>query len=267
MKDVLISIKGWPWGKIVSGEKTIEVRKSAPKDIKFPFKAVCYQSGKGIVGQFICDSVEKTHDYKSLSEGSCLTPEECFRYANGVYGRGDLDLYGWKIQEGSAVEYDEVYPVEMAGMSRPPQSWAYIPVFEENKRSYSFDGIEYNGVYNNTAEALAEALNDIKSASKYDEIPEKVFVGKCVFFKPSLRDTGYDIIDHVQCQADDAGFGEWADDYLTDVTKEMSKDLEEQVEAVFQKWLDKYNLHAGFFSIPEYEVYHYDGEKLVKCAE
>lgn len=81
MKSVLISIRPKWCEKIASGEKTIEVRKSAPKEVPFKGYIYCtktknkwslcdyegaYQNSEGeivyaqqhIIGEFICDKVE-----------------------------------------------------------------------------------------------------------------------------------------------------------------------------------------------------------------
>lgn len=55
MKTVLISIKEKWWKKILSGEKELEIRKNRPKGIEYPFRAVCYVTGRGIMGAFTCD--------------------------------------------------------------------------------------------------------------------------------------------------------------------------------------------------------------------
>ena len=110
MKSVLISIQPKWVEKIANGEKTIEVRKTAPKEV--PFKAyiyctkekkqddiiwagVCGDRGKWnehIIGEFICDKVEmvnaKCSDYgidlfyhDCLTNG-CLTEREIEKYFN-----------------------------------------------------------------------------------------------------------------------------------------------------------------------------------------
>ena len=110
MKSVLISIRPQLVEKIASGQKTIEVRKTAPKEV--PFKAyiyctkekkqddiiwagVCGDRGKWnehIIGEFICDKVEmvnaKCSDYgidlfyhDCLTNG-CLTEREIEKYFN-----------------------------------------------------------------------------------------------------------------------------------------------------------------------------------------
>ncbi|WP_156882297.1 hypothetical protein [Lacrimispora indolis] len=259
MKTVLISIKRNWWEKILSGEKEIEIRKSAPKDIEFPFKVVCYQSGKGIVGQFICECVTKSNLYKYFESRSCLTVEELMKYANLNTTRKDQNLYGWIIKKGSAMAYDEVYKIEAVGMARPPQSWCYIADFTDNKVAYSFDNESYSTLYDNEAEALEDALKEIKyyEENEYSSVPEKVYIGQCELFKPSLSSSGYDVIEAAISQADDEGFGEWDEDYLSDVTKEQREELEEELDAVFQKWITKHGLEANFFKVNSFDTYNY----------
>ena len=118
MKAVLISIRPEWVEKIVKSEKTIEVRKTAPKET--PFKAYIYETkgatetpwvdedghyiykGKGqVIGEFICDYVEdftpseygiRFKRFTALHE-TCLTVAEMREYANGK------PLYGWHISD------------------------------------------------------------------------------------------------------------------------------------------------------------------------
>lgn len=124
MKAVLMSIKPKWCEKIFSGEKTVEVRKTAPK-LELPFKVYVYRTkdkgGKAIVnevlnsvygggkviGEFVCDWVEKYEHFipydiddelqYSISQDSlistCLEPYELTEYGNGK------PLYGWHITD------------------------------------------------------------------------------------------------------------------------------------------------------------------------
>ena len=129
MKSVLISIRPQWCEKIASGEKTIEVRKTAPKEV--PFKAYIYCSkekkqddiiwagafgdrGKWnghVIGEFICDDVEEFHEWELSPQGkfadfererlenfltaACLSKEEVVRYRENLpYCK---PLYGWHI--------------------------------------------------------------------------------------------------------------------------------------------------------------------------
>lgn len=120
MESVIVSIKLEWIEKIIRGEKTIEVRKSAPKEV--PFRAYIYctkskeyevtvdevrddgkerhHNGKGkVVAMFVCDRVEvftpseygiKFKRFKALHETG-LTVSEMREYANGK------PVYGWHI--------------------------------------------------------------------------------------------------------------------------------------------------------------------------
>ena len=122
-KAVLISIKPKWCERIASGKKTVEVRKTAPKNGP-PFKCYIYctnpsyphedffvidagtkkykafYGGGKVIGEFICDSIGIYHPGScftderlvfSLRVLSCLTPKEICNYSNGK------PIYGWRI--------------------------------------------------------------------------------------------------------------------------------------------------------------------------
>lgn len=124
MQEVLLSLHSEYWDLIKNGQKTIEVRKVAPKQVSFPFRVIVYVTGGvGVVGKFDCDSIIRKREYMPtiLVNGSCLTEEELLYYSRG---RG---LCGWHVQEGSVCEYEMPIPLELAtGLKRPPQSWCYL---------------------------------------------------------------------------------------------------------------------------------------------
>lgn len=122
MKSVLISIQPKWVEKIVKGEKTIEVRKTAPKET--PFKAYIYctkakkqndiiwadvfgDSGKWnghIIGEFVCDKVEKLEEhieeggrYYTLN-GDFNEEAQLDNWQLRDYGKGK-PLYGWHISD------------------------------------------------------------------------------------------------------------------------------------------------------------------------
>ena len=147
MKSILLSIKPKYVELIARGEKTIEVRKTAPKEV--PFKAYIYctkekkqddiiwagifgDRGKWngrVIGEFICDRIEmvnaKCSDYgidlfyhDCLTNG-CLTERETEKYFNipedrdlrAMNGNG----YVWHISDL------KIYgsPKELSEFSRP----------------------------------------------------------------------------------------------------------------------------------------------------
>lgn len=111
MKAVLISIRPKWCQKIISGEKTIEVRKTRPKMDK-PFKCYIYCSqgsdvrrlrgswGK-VIGEFTCDAITRVNlcgfwddSGKQLDnrlKETCLTSKEFCDYLGEKVG------YGWHI--------------------------------------------------------------------------------------------------------------------------------------------------------------------------
>lgn len=165
MKSVLISIQPKWCELIASGKKTVEVRKTAPKEV--PFKAYIYETkgkkkywsqpmpipyyeGKGkVIGEFVCDKVEKFNvgslRSDDIEELACLSYTELINY---FYKPCELDGktakqgYAWHISELKI--YDE--PRELSEfvtrkcvynglcgkvykpiqITRPPQSWFYV---------------------------------------------------------------------------------------------------------------------------------------------
>ena len=73
-KAVLISIRpGW-CEKIISGQKTIEVRKTRPK-MDTPFKCYIYKCGNGkVVGEFLCDEISNITFGWHISNSGFTTP-------------------------------------------------------------------------------------------------------------------------------------------------------------------------------------------------
>lgn len=152
MKSVLISIRPQWCEKIASGEKTIEVRKSAPKEV--PFKAYIYcisqkfdgeilltadkkvkrrykhcrdngdipLAGK-VIGEFVCDKVYSIKNQGSrfviADEEQAITNEiarqSCLDYDDMVGYLGNKDGYGLHI---TALKiYDK--PKELSEFYRP----------------------------------------------------------------------------------------------------------------------------------------------------
>lgn len=126
MDSVIMSIHPEWWEKIKSGEKTLEIRKSRPQKITYPFKIIWYVTGGvGIVGESICPEIIWDQlDYMPLVKGSCLTQPELWKYAGGCNGTADDILYGWRLER--TIEYPE-RPATLYeyGLKRPPQSWQY----------------------------------------------------------------------------------------------------------------------------------------------
>ena len=148
MKSILLSIKPKYVELIANGEKTIEVRKSAPKEV--PFKAYIYETkgatempwvdedghfiykGRGqVIGEFICNKVEvfsvgslRCDDIEKLA---CLSYTEMINY---FYKPEELDGntakfgYGWHISDLKI--YDKPKPI-MQFYKPCPIEWKNCP--------------------------------------------------------------------------------------------------------------------------------------------
>lgn len=155
MKSVLISIRPEWVEKITSGKKTIEVRKTAPKEVPFKAYIYCtktknkwslcdyegaYQNSEGeivyaqqrIIGEFICDKVYKWECKNRLEilesfpiwRASYMLfvddlEKTCLTYDDlWDYGKGRL-LYGWHISGlklyDKPKELSEFYTIDESG--------------------------------------------------------------------------------------------------------------------------------------------------------
>lgn len=129
MKSVLISIQPEWCMKIFNYEKTIEIRKHFPQNIKLPFQVFvyetlgkhkgcgrcvdvhcpirsldgCYEGGGAIIGSFVCDKILnlpcETTQPNWLKEKTCLSDEQYMNYL------GHKDGYGWHVTEPKLFEF------------------------------------------------------------------------------------------------------------------------------------------------------------------
>lgn len=148
MKSVLISIQPQWCGKIASGKKTIEVRKSAPKEV--PFKAYIYctkekpfiqkirfgdiaishtqisnnlYNGK-VIGEFICDKVDEyKYDYGcGYYAGDGVDIDDDTILETGI-DREDINIYAkGKTLYGLHISDLKIYdkPKELSEFKTPP---------------------------------------------------------------------------------------------------------------------------------------------------
>ena len=162
MKAVMISIRPEWCQKIISGKKTVELRKSFPAadKVKTPFKCYIYctsntpvlwryegqvylgnplaewpaeieppLNGK-VIGEFVCDGL-----YWAVSHPQYFAGHPCFHRAAiesacltmaqaQDYSKGK-NVYGWHISD--LVLYDAPKALsEFSKMERAPQSWCYV---------------------------------------------------------------------------------------------------------------------------------------------
>ena len=149
-KAVLISIRPEWCEKIMTGQKTIEVRKTRPK-MNPPFKCYIYKCGNGkVIGEFLCDEIININGAgripSDIARPTCLEPAELHQYLGAAVG------YGWHISnlkiydhpremssfrgackndwwcESCAMYSERSGTCRNAGLqiTSPPQSWRYV---------------------------------------------------------------------------------------------------------------------------------------------
>lgn len=133
-KAVLISIHPKWCEKIISGEKTIEVRKTRPK-MNPPFKCYIYKCGNGkVIGEFLCDEIIEDRTYGHNEEfyrAACMSAYDAAAYAM------QSPMYGWHISDLRVYDHPRDlweftglrqtrFGWEPVPITRPPQSWRYV---------------------------------------------------------------------------------------------------------------------------------------------
>lgn len=168
MVSILMPIHANWCDLILCGKKTVEMRKTRPKEDP-PYRVYMYRTlpkrgdihdGDGrIVGEFICDDIFRAVQTGYMGSGMCPTynigpnlAAACLTYDElENYGKG-RPLFGWHILEAKA--YDTPKELKefhrpctpacnfsnecggsdtaecLFGVARPPQSWMYV---EEKK--------------------------------------------------------------------------------------------------------------------------------------
>ena len=149
-KAVLISIRPEWCEKIMSGQKTIEVRKTRPK-MNPPFKCYIYKCGNGkVIGEFLCDEIININGAgripSDIARPTCLEPAELHQYLGAAVGYcwhiSDLKIYDHPHEmssfrgackndwwcESCAMYSERSGTCRNAGLqiTRPPQSWRYV---------------------------------------------------------------------------------------------------------------------------------------------
>lgn len=133
-KAVLISIRPEWCEKIMSGQKTIEVRKTRPK-MNPPFKCYIYKCGNGkVIGEFLCDEIIEDRTYGHNEEfyrAACMSAYDAAAYAM------QSPMYGWHISDLRVYDHprdlweftglrETKYGLAPGPITRPPQSWRYV---------------------------------------------------------------------------------------------------------------------------------------------
>lgn len=131
-KAVMLSVRPKWCEKIISGEKTVEVRKAVPK-VEQPFECYIYCTRSGVargalgkqgkvIGEFVCEQIKdygivRPETYGEYA-GTGLSAAEMAAYSAG------RPVYGWRISDLRI--YDTPRELTAYGIKRPPQSFCYV---------------------------------------------------------------------------------------------------------------------------------------------
>ena len=134
-KAILISLHPTWCEKIMSGRKTIEVRRTRPK-MNPPFKCYIYKCGNGkVIGEFLCDEIININGAGRIpsdaARPTCLEPAELHQYLGAATG------FGWNISDLRVYDHPRdlweftglrqtKYGLAPGPITRPPQSWRYV---------------------------------------------------------------------------------------------------------------------------------------------
>jgi predicted transcriptional regulator len=123
MREIIQSIRPRWTGLIFKEIKILELRKSKPVSIEYPFKVYIYETKQGmgaVVGEYICRKIISINDAGPVVENSCVPVEDIKKYM----GKGKL--FGWNISD--VYKYTVPKPLSKFGLLNAPQSWCYTEV-------------------------------------------------------------------------------------------------------------------------------------------
>ena len=122
--EIMLSVHPYWAALILSGHKTVEVRKSVPKT-ETPYMALIYETvsggGRGkVVGVAVVKEIKILDecDDETLAE-TCLSRDHLTAYKGNA-----KHVYGMCLS--CVDELDEPRDISDYGLTRPPQSWGYV---------------------------------------------------------------------------------------------------------------------------------------------
>ena len=120
-----------------------------------------------------------------------------------------------------------------------------------DKWCYSFNDIDFIGGFNTKEEALEEAKAEIDCDRKYSGFKGKLWIGKAVYAE--LTDIDADVLLEQIAEEAIQDTGDYGEDYLMLVPKELVEELEEQLNEVWHDWAEKHNYKPDWFKVADVE--------------
>ena len=146
MKSILISIKPEWVAKILNGEKTIEIRKTAPKcELPVEVYIYCAEKNGKVVAKFTLRKVDvmdmdfwwrwppaafvfydengmqyNDQEANSIMQNANVNGKFLYEYCEGK----NITIYAWHISDLEI--FDELMELSKFGLKKAPQNWQYI---------------------------------------------------------------------------------------------------------------------------------------------
>ena len=117
--------------------------------------------------------------------------------------------------------------------------------------SYSRNGERYNGKYPTAVAAAAEGFAENKEC-------DHLYLGRCVV--PPREVDVDNFIDNMACQTTEEA-GEWGEDYLMHVPKELEKDLKDRLQVAFDSWEKEHGMEPLWWNVLD-PIVVYKGQPL-----
>lgn len=123
----------------------------------------------------------------------------------------------------------------------------------EKEYAWSLDGENYDGYFKTVEDAIGEA---IACGEEGD-----IWIGEIVTYD-NFGIEADDVIEAVYQKACDV-VGEFAEGWLHKIPEEQEKELEEELNKVWNNWIKKYKLEPRFFTVENVKKYDLEKETFV----
>ena len=117
------------------------------------------------------------------------------------------------------------------------------------KWCYSKNGENFYGEFDTKEEAIEEAIEEAKE--DYGDDCTEIYIGNPVLFVPEVN--ACSVIDNLIENACEHG-GEYADSYLTNISKEEINDLEKRLTETFNQWAKETKNEPTFYGVENIEL-------------
>lgn len=119
--------------------------------------------------------------------------------------------------------------------------------------AYSFNGEHYSGTYSSKEEAIKDARREVEDDKTLPFPAEHrtLYIGIAIEPPITWSDMAENYIESMQENLDE--YGEWAELFDGQVSREDETDLDRRLNETVQKWIKERNIKPGFFTVESVE--------------